>query len=136
MEINITKFFNESDAFEFAASACELGENAGPITWNNALKQGKAEPILTTPEELDAMCSYAKSSGGWTKEEIAEWTKEDINALFIQFVSGSIREAENVCSEENGEIDWTQYEKLSNEGTLSGNLYRGDSGEIFYYLGG
>lgn len=32
------------------------------------------------------------------------------------------------------EIDWPEYEIQANEGRISGNLYRSDSGEVFYSL--
>jgi len=32
------------------------------------------------------------------------------------------------------EIDWQEYEIQANEGRISGNLYRSDSGEVFYSL--
>ena len=33
------------------------------------------------------------------------------------------------------EIDWQEYEQDANEGRISSNLSRSDSGEVFYYLG-
>lgn len=135
MEINITKFFNESDAFDFASSQFERGENAGQETWNNAIAQASTSPMLSTPEELEAMRDWVLSSGGWNQEEIAAWSDEELNALFIQLISGDMRQIEDLCSNEDGEPDWTKYEEIANEGRISGSLFHADSGEIFYYLG-
>lgn len=139
MEINITKFFNDCDAFDFASSQYERGENAGQETWNNAVSQADSEPLLTTPEQLQAMRDYARESGGWTADEIAEWTDTEVNALFIQFVSGDMRQIEDLCSNDEGDIDWTKYQELAERGTISGSIYRADigpnEGDIFYYLG-
>lgn len=135
MEINITQFFNEADAYEYSASRFERGENAGQVTWSNANEKANEEPMLTSPDELQAMRDWAKASGGWNKEEIAEWSDAELNALFVQLISGDMREIENLCTTDEGETDWIEYERLANQGTISGCLYRGDSGEIYYYLG-
>ena len=73
--------------------------------------------------------------GGWNAEEIAAWSDVELNALFNQLVSGEVRQIEDLCSDEDGEIDWKEYERLANKGTLSGSLYRGDDKQIYYYLG-
>lgn len=135
MEINITRFFNEADAYEYSASQFERGENAARETWSNALSTASDSPLLTTPEQLQAMRDYARETGGWTREEISEWSDEEINALFIQFVSGDMREIESLCTTEDGETNWTEYERLANKGTISGSISRSDKGDIYYYLG-
>jgi hypothetical protein len=135
MEINITRFFNESDAYEFSASRFERGDNAAQETWRTSLKQAEEAPLLSTPEQLQEMRDYARSTGGWTGDEIAEWSDEELNALFIQFVSSEMRQIESLCTTDDGETDWEEYERLSSAGTISGTIFRSDSGEVFYYLG-
>ena len=131
MEIDITRFFNEADPFEFSASRAERGQNAGPETWANAKAEGAASPLLTTPTQLDALRSYVKEFGAGSEEEIAAWTAEECNALFIQLVSGDMREAgaEGVTVEE---FDWAAYEKMCE--SHGGNFYRGDDGRVYYSL--
>jgi hypothetical protein len=135
MEINITRFFNDADAYEFSASRSERGDNAGQETWRNSLKQAEETPLLSTSEQLQEMRDYARETGAWTDDEIAEWSDSELNALFIQVVSGDMREIESLCTTDDGETDWEEYERLANAGTISGSIFRADDGDVFYYLG-
>ena len=38
------------------------------------------------------MRDFARSSGGWSADEIAAWPDEELNALFLQWVAGDTRE--------------------------------------------
>ena len=78
MEIDVTAFFENADPFEFSHSRAEGGANAGPQTWANAKEEAQRSPLLTTPEQLDALRSYV----------IAAWSPIECNALFIQLISG------------------------------------------------
>lgn len=135
MEIDITTFFRLAEPFDFSASQAERGENAGRDTWNNAIREGANSPLLHSEEQLDALRQWARDTGAWSKDEIAAWTDVECNALFIQIISGDMREMESLCTDDDGEVSWTEYERLSSEGTISGCLYRGDDGRIYYYLG-
>jgi hypothetical protein len=135
MEIDITDFYNGEDAGNFSASRAELGQDAGRITWRNALAEAESSPLLATEEQLEALRNDAKESGGWTRTEIAAWSDSECNALFVQMVSAQMREIEKLCTLDNGDTDWPAYEALCERGTVSGSLYRGDNGRIYYYLG-
>ena len=135
MEIEITSFLASEDAFEFSASVAERGENAGRETWHNAMVAGAAQPLLTTADQLDALRDHVKGFGAWDDAEIEGWSADECNALFIQMISGDIRELEACCSEDGCTIDWKKAEKLSQQGTISGSLYRGDNGKVYFYLG-
>ena len=91
MEIDITPLA-DLDAFPLSHSAAEGGQTAGRDTWNASLDQAEETPILDTPEKLHAMRDFARSSGGWTTEEIAEWTPQEVNALFLQWIAGDCRQ--------------------------------------------
>src|SRR5947207_5979867 len=91
MEINITSFVQTEDPFDYSASRAECGVNAERDTWNNA--KTKAPMLLDTPEKIEALRDYVKGYGAWNEEEIAAWSAGDCNALFIQLVSGDMREA-------------------------------------------
>ena len=131
MEINITRFFNEADPSDFSASRAERGEHAGRETWNAAKDEGADSPLLKTEEELAALRSYVKDFGAWDDEEIAAWDAVECNALFIQLVSGDIRETGMFAGDE---WDWAEYERGAERGNWSGNLYRADNGDVFYSL--
>lgn len=134
MEINITSLLEE-DLFQFSHSAYEGGENAGRNTWNAAKEAAATAPILRSEEELEAMRGWAKSSGGWTREEIDAWDAEELNALFLQLVSGDVRSAGWDSLEE---AEWDDEGVLidSRTGERSENctVCRGDDGNLYFSL--
>lgn len=134
MEIDVTNFFKNAEACEFSASRAELGDDASRITWSNARREAAETPLLTTDDELQALRDHVQSMG--FGDDVQAYGAEECNALFIQLVSGDMRELESLCMGDDGEIDWTEAHSLTEEGTIGGNLYRGDGfGRIFYYLG-
>jgi hypothetical protein len=138
MDIDITSLFNDADPFEFSASRAERGANAGAETWRNAKEEAAGKPLLTTPDELDAMCAWAKETGAWEEDEIAQWSDVDVNALFIQLVAGDMREAD--LGPDMTAEDWRRYAKRSERGEVAGRIYggpllaAGNEGKIFYSL--
>jgi hypothetical protein len=110
MEINITHLL-ETDLFPFSHSRAEGGENAGQDTWNAALNGPR--PLLTTPEEFEAFRDFAESTGGWDEEEVTSWDENECQALFLQFISGDVRECPAILEavnfyerEEDGKAVW------------------------------
>ena len=131
MEINITRFFNNAVPMDYSASVAEIGANAGSDTWNAAKDDADAWNMLDEADKLDAMRAWIKSSGGWDAEEIAAFSDLELNALFIQLVSGDIRE----CLEWDVSDVWTHYQELAEQGTVSSNLFKADDGQVYFYLG-
>ena len=130
MEIDITSFFENADPFEFSHSISEGGPNAGPKTWQAALKEGGETPLLTTPEQLDALRDHMRGYGAWDREEIDAWSPAKCNAMFIQLISGDIREA-GLDEQFADEIDWAEFDRRAEAGEISGSLFK--SGESIYY---
>jgi hypothetical protein len=131
MEIEITSLL-EMHAPGLSASRVELGDNAGRITWQAAKEQAEETPILDTPEKLDAMRDFARSSGGWDAEEVAAWDAGEVNALFLQWIAGDVRE---LGADTLAEIDWEEAEEMQQAGQVSSDIYRAEDGRIFFYLG-
>jgi hypothetical protein len=131
MEIDITSFFENADPFEFSHSIAEDGPNAGPETWQAALKEGAETPLLTTPEQLDALRDHMRGYGAWEDDEIDAWSPAECNAMFIQLISGDIREA-GLEGQEIDEIDMKEYEKFCED--QGGSLYF-SADRAYYYLG-
>ena len=131
MEINITPFFYQGQAHLYSASAAELGENAGKITWINSMNFSDKHKMLVTDEQLEAFRAFVKDTGGWTQEEISHWTNHELNALFVQFVAGDIREGglSGPCQ------DWEQYQADCESGLVSGRIFKSDDNQIFYCIG-
>ena len=134
MEINITQFIAEEDPYNFSGSVAEHGDNVAQITWSNAKRKGERSPLLTTPEQLDALRAHVKEFGAWDKDEIASWSDIECNALFIQLVSGDMREA-GMDDVDLEDFDWEDYEQRAHAGQISGIIFRADDGQIYYYLG-
>ena len=104
-EINITRFYNEAAPKDYSASVADIGNNAGMDTWRAALDDAPDY------NKRDAFRAHVKGFGAWTDEEIAAWDDTALNALFIQFVSGDMR---------NGNTD---------------RLYVGDDMQAYYTIG-
>jgi hypothetical protein len=132
MEIKITRFFENAEAFDFSASRAERGQNAGPETWRNAMTEAASAPILTTEEQLQALRDHVQGMG--FGDEVQTYDATQCNALFIQLISGDMREAESLASGDDGDMDWTKYEAVASEGTISGSMFKGTDGEIYYNL--
>ena len=92
MDINITRFYNEAAPMDYSASVAEIGPDAGPSTWQAACDDAPDYNMLDTDDKRDTFRKYVKGFGAWTDEEIAAWSDIELNALFIQFVSGDMRE--------------------------------------------
>lgn len=132
MEINITLFYNTANPATYSASAAELGDNAGRITWDNAVQRSTlGSMLLDTPDKLEAMRKWAVSTGAWSAKEVTNWSDVEVNALFIQLVAGDMREMQEM---DGVRLTWEEYETLSNDGVVSGLLFRGIDGQIYYLL--
>jgi hypothetical protein len=132
MEIDITDFFKTAETWNLSGSIATHGPNVARDTWNNAKQEANQSPLLKTKNELDAMRKWAKETGAWSREEIAAWSDEELNALFIQLVTGDMRAA-GLEDDDFEDIDWEAYEKWSQD--YDGSLYRGDNDRVYYYLG-
>jgi hypothetical protein len=91
MEIDISSLL-ETDLFPLSHSRAEGGENAGENTWQASLDHAEETALLDTPEKFQAIRDFARSSGGWTQEEIDAWTPQEVNALFLQWIAGDCRQ--------------------------------------------
>ncbi len=96
MDINITHLL-ETDLFPFSHSRAEGGQNAGQDTWNAALNGPR--PLLNTPEEFEAFRDHVAEFGAWTEEEISAWDENECQALFLQMISGDVRECPAILDE-------------------------------------
>lgn len=133
MQINITRFFKESEPMKYSASVFEYGDNAGKITWGNANNAAKEWHMIDTDEKREALREHVKGFDAWSDYEIASWSDTELNALFIQLVSGDMREA-GLDDDHFDDIDWSAYEKGARAGRYAGRIYKADDGEIYYQL--
>lgn len=136
MDIDITRFFETAETGAFSNSVANTGlTNIGRITWNNALRKAQETPLLATEDQIQAMRDFARSSGGWDDEEVAAWSADEVNALFIQWISGDKNEMESSwLLDDDGEIDWTKVEMDQQAGRIASNIYRAADGKIWFTL--
>jgi hypothetical protein len=136
MEIDITEFARTAETHDLSASVAELGKDAGKITWNNALQEAATTQLIDA-EHRDEFESWARAFGAWDGDEIAAWSLDECNALLLQYIAGDLNELESLCysSDEPFEINWRKAEKLSERGTISGSIYKGDDGRLYFYMG-
>lgn len=117
MELNITSLMERSsDMCLYSGSRSELGDDAGSITWSNAMDYVEEEPLVKE-EELGEFRDYVRGFGAWDDEEIDGWNSQECNALCLQMIAGDIRE----------------FEKMDNPEESS--IFETDSGEWFIYMG-
>jgi hypothetical protein len=62
VELNITKFFNEAAPMDYSASAMELGQDAGLITWSHAVEDAADYNLLPTDEAREAFRQYVRGN--------------------------------------------------------------------------
>jgi hypothetical protein len=129
-EIDITDFFRACHPERLSASAAELGDQAGRITWSNALQAARDWPPLITADELTAWRDHVRTWGAWTEEEIRAWTDLEARALLLQHIAGCMREGK--LPPHAAPADWVRYEALVQDGTVSGEIYPGDDARIFF----
>ncbi len=136
--IDITDFFNGAAPMDYSASRAEIGQNAGADTWRAACDDSADWNMINTPELRDEFRSYVKGFGAWTMEEIAAWSDQELNALFIQLVSGDIRESDMTSGSDAH--DWRKYRLRAENGEVSGHLWHGSdhvepNDRIYYTIG-
>jgi hypothetical protein len=133
MELDITDFFKTAAPADYSASAAELGQDAGRITWRHACEDSPDHMLLDTEDKRDAFRAHVKGFGAWTAEEIAARSDVELNALCLQMVSGDMREAD--IGPESDAADWNRYQRDAESGRVSGRIYQGGDGRVYYYIG-
>ena len=136
MELDITDFVRNADPCEFSASRAEIGNDAAKITWNATLQEA-ANTQFITADNRDELERWVQEFGAWEQADITAWSFDECNALLIQFISGNLRELESLCFSASGEhgINWRKAGILADKGTISGNIYKGDDGRLYFYMG-
>ena len=136
MDINITKFFNDCQPEYYSASVMELGDNAGRITWENAVDRSKDSAwLLDTEEKVDSFKSFVRGFGAWTDEDINAWTHAELTALLIQFIAGDMREGG--LRADMTDDEWKDCEERAQAGQYSGRICGGPlsvDGAVYFSL--
>ena len=131
MEIKITEFFKSAAPMDFSASIAEIGENAGEQTWRAALEEAEDTQLLTNQEQIEAFREFAKSSG-FSEPDLSD---KELQALFIQWIAGDMREMGLKRSSDFDSINWEEIEEAQKQGQIPSNIFRGTDDEIYFYAG-
>lgn len=130
MEIDVTVMLHE-DCSRISGSVAELGENAGKITWGNAVKLSEARDYMFVNDTTrQAIRDHFAEYGAWDRSEINGWSDTDLNAIFLQDVASEVRQFEDLA-----DSDWSEWVRLCEAGTVSGRLFGSDDGKAYYYVG-
>lgn len=139
MEIDITHIVRDVDTWPLSGSVATHGLNAGPMTWAASVAQAKDTPLLDTPEKLDALRDWAEGFGAWSREEIAAWSDDECNALLLQYIAGDMREmgmdGVDMSDDDEAARYWRETDEDRENGRIPSNIYPGDDGRIYFYLG-
>lgn len=124
MELNITAFFNEINPRDYSNSIMESGlKDIAQITWNNAKNSYFS---LVTESNREEVIAHFKEYGAW--DNLDDWSINELNALLIQDISADINEF-NSCD------SWEDYERQASDGRITGRMFRGDGGKVYFILG-
>jgi hypothetical protein len=131
-EIDCTPLFASPgfDPWDCSNSVANLGQNAGKLTWQAS--QSHAPALVLTEEQKEEFRDFVRSSGGWTREEIAAWSDTELTALCVQWISGDIRNGfGDDLPDDPAEWDWADYKEQAERGAVSSTLYPHD-GKLFW----
>lgn len=123
MEINITHLI-DADLSQYSGSIAELGHDAGRYTWENCLVYSKQHPLLGNEASIKLAKRYLATFGAsW---DLDNMLPSEVEALVFQLIAGDIREYQSFDSYE-------EFQKASEDGQVSGHIYKSDISESFYY---
>lgn len=117
IKANVSKMFAMVEPYLVCNSQANLGDSASRLTHNNAMmiaSQYRQWLLSDHADATEGMRGWAKESGSWDAEEIAEWSEQECLALFVQDIAGELRtclDADNVeslleCAETYDSTDW------------------------------
>lgn len=91
---NVSRMFYCCEPWDCSNSQANLGQNAGQITWRNALMVARDRKRWlrgSVREACDAMREWAGECGAWEAAEIAAWTTDECLALFVQNIASELQ---------------------------------------------
>lgn len=125
-EVNVSCLLDDVDPFILSHSVAEAGE---ANKWSDALEVAAEHGLEIS--DVEGVKYYFAGFGAWDRDEIAGWTKQELDALVLQFAAGDLRELQSLCPGNGvGDIDWNEAEKLAEQGTVCGRIYA--SGESLF----
>lgn len=135
-ELDISRIIISDDfvPFDLCNNRATLGDDAARLTWQASVETAReiAPPLLDCEAKREAFRDFVRDSGGWTRDEIAAWSDEELNALLLQWIAGDIREA--FSDADPSEWDWAEYQNDAEQGRIAGRIFRADDGRVFFSI--
>lgn len=136
MELDITDLLQE-DLWSYAGSDATHGKGHAPKTWEKAKSVGAILLWRHTdlvPGDLPEVYRHFKAMGC---SDVDDADTEALLGLLLQHITLEAREAALDQDVEPGhpEFDWDKYDHFVSEGHLAGDIFRGDNGRIYIYMG-
>lgn len=131
MEIDITHLMDrKADMKYYSASAAEIGQDAGRITWQDAMETFDEdnldrEAYLVESDQAGELRSYFGEFGAWDEDELDAMSLHELNALLLQLIAGDIREREHYVERDT----LAEYEE-----NIGGQICQCND-KWFYYVG-
>lgn len=92
LEFDVTPLFSDKlDAYMLSNSVANLGDNAGRITWDNALEAATEYPLVTD-DNREEVIGWLKEWGAWEEGDLLQWNNQSLGALVWQFAASDFRE--------------------------------------------
>jgi hypothetical protein len=92
MYFDVTPLFSDKlDAYLLSNSVANLGDNAGRITWDNALAAADEYPLVND-DNREEVIDHLKTYGAWDYGDLLQWNNLSLSALVWQFAAGDFRE--------------------------------------------
>ncbi len=88
--------------------------------------------MLDTEDKLDAMRDHLAGYGAWEREEIDSWDGDKLESMLIQEIAAKLREA---GFNDPDSFDAAEMNRQLEAGRVSGCLYPGEDGRVYFHLG-
>jgi hypothetical protein len=91
---NVSVMFATIEPWDVSNSVANLGPRCAELTWSNAMSiAGKCDRWLKSDGQaaVQAMRDDAVASGGWSEEEVDEWSATECLAYLVQSIASELR---------------------------------------------
>ena len=126
MEMNVTTVVNGIRPMNYSASIMEIGQDAGTITWSNAIDDSDH---LIQDYDRAATIEHFADYGAWSNDELNASDDTELKAMLLQEIAAEMREHDITAFWDKEQ--WGEYMNSDN----AGRLFMGDDEQIYFYIG-
>ena len=126
MYFDVTPLFSDKlDAYLLSNSVANLGDNAGRITWLNALAAADEYPLVND-DNREEVIDHLKTYGAWEYGDLLQFNNLSLGALVWQFAASDFRDHWEPLQDSEGCFD---------EGTQpeESQIHHHDGKFLFYF---